>query len=255
MKMKAKKYLGQHFLVNNLISEKIVNSLILKKKNNIVEIGPGLGALTQYLINKTEFLKLIEIDIECIEYLRKKFDKIEIIHKDFLQINSRELNFDNYSIIGNFPYNISSQILFKILDQRDNVTQVVGMFQQEVAERICSGPKSKKYGILSVLIQAYFNCEKLFNVPSNNFDPPPKVNSAVIRLTRNKNTQLGCDHNKFVQIVKLGFSQRRKKLKNPLKKITNLKNLDIEITLNKRAEELTVSDFINLTNNIFPKSK
>ncbi len=255
MKIKAKKYLGQHFLVNDFISKEITNSLVLTKNKNIVEIGPGLGALTQHLVKKTKFLKLIEIDNDCVEFLEKKFDKIEIIHKDFLRINSFKLLFNRFSIIGNFPYNISSQILFRILEHRNNVVQVVGMFQKEVAERICSKPKSKKYGILSVLIQAYFNCEQLFDVPSINFDPPPKVNSAVIRLTRNTTEKLSCDHNKFIQIVKIGFSQRRKKLKNPLKKIINLKNKNVDINLNKRAEELTVTDFINLTNTIFPKCK
>ncbi len=253
MQIKKKKYFGQHFLKNEKISKNIVNSLSLKNCSNIVEIGPGEGALTKFLIKKNIEIKLIEIDLDCVKILKEKFQEIEVFHEDFLKFNLTSLGFHKYCIVGNFPYNISNQILFKILDNRDNVFEVVGMFQKEVADRICSLPKSKKYGILSVLIQAYFNCEQLFDVPSDNFDPKPKVNSSVIRLNRNNNRQLSCNHNLFVKIVKLGFSQRRKKLKNALKKIITLKNLNLDL-LNKRAEELNVFEFVELTNKVFPNS-
>ena len=253
MTVKAKKYLGQHFLINKKISEKIVDSIDVKKKLYILEIGPGQGALTQFLIKKTNRIILVEIDQECIEVLKKKFQKTKIISGDILKIDLDILKIDSYSIIGNFPYNISSQILFKVLEHRNNIHQVVGMFQKEVADRICSDPKSKKYGILSVLIQAYFHCEQLFDVSPNNFNPKPKVYSSVIKLSRNNITQLNCDHNKFIEIVKLGFSQRRKKLKNALKKITNLEELNLTKIMNNRAEELTVSQFIELTIQIFKK--
>ena len=160
----------------------------------------------------------------------------------------------NYSIIGNFPYNISTQILFKVLENRNSVDQVVGMFQKEVAERICSKPNSKKYGILSVLIQAYFNCNLLFDVAPDNFQPKPKVYSSVLKLSRNKTKELDCNHSKFLTVVKAGFSQRRKKLKNALKKIINLEDTIKYNIMNKRAEELSVNEFIKLTNLIFPKS-
>tara|TARA_B100001250_G_scaffold387346_1_gene384635 strand:+ start:596 stop:1366 length:771 start_codon:yes stop_codon:yes gene_type:complete len=250
----AKKYFGQHFLINKLISQKIVDSITFIPEQYIIEIGPGRGALTEFLISKSNQIKLIEIDSDCIDILENKFPNTEIICDDFLKIDLKKLGLEKYSVIGNFPYNISSQILFKVLENRNNITQVVGMFQKEVADRICSEPKSKKYGILSVLIQAYFHCEQLFDVSPNNFNPKPKVYSSVIKLSRNNITQLNCDHNKFKEIVKLGFSQRRKKLKNALKKIITLDYQNTNIMMTKRAEELSVSDFIELTNLIFPKS-
>tara|TARA_B100000945_G_C20207260_1_gene514354 strand:- start:11 stop:772 length:762 start_codon:yes stop_codon:yes gene_type:complete len=250
----AKKYFGQHFLINKFISQKIVDSITFDPAQYIIEIGPGRGALTEFLIEKSNQIKLIEIDSDCINILENKFPNTEIICDDFLKIELKQLGLQKYSIIGNFPYNISSQILFKVLENRNDINQVVGMFQKEVADRICSEPKSKKYGILSVLIQAYFDCEKLFDVSPNNFNPKPKVYSSVIKLSRNNVTQLNCDYNKFIEIVKLGFSQRRKKLKNALKKIITLEYLNTNKMLTKRAEELSVSDFIELTNLIFPKS-
>ena len=250
----AKKYFGQHFLINKLISQKIVDSITFDPAQYIIEIGPGRGALTEFLISKSNQIKLIEIDSDCIKILENRFPNTEIICDDFLKIELKQLGLQKYSIIGNFPYNISSQILFKVLENRNDINQVVGMFQKEVADRICSEPKSKKYGILSVLIQAYFDCEKLFDVSPNNFNPKPKVYSSVIKLSRNNVKQLNCDYNKFIEIVKLGFSQRRKKLKNALKKIITLDYLNTNKMLTKRAEELSVSDFIELTNLIFPKS-
>ncbi|MBL32013.1 MAG: 16S rRNA (adenine(1518)-N(6)/adenine(1519)-N(6))-dimethyltransferase [Flavobacteriales bacterium] len=251
MKVKAKKHLGQHFLINKKISEQIVESLDLNKNLHIIEIGPGQGALTQFLIKKTNQIILIEIDQECIEVLKNKFQKTKIIYEDILKIDLDILKIDSYSIIGNFPYNISSQILFKVLEHRNNIHQVVGMFQKEVADRICSKPKSKKYGILSVLMQAYFNCTQLLDVYPEDFRPKPKVNSSVIKLTRNNTAKLKCDHKQLTEVVKLAFGQRRKTLKNALKKITNLEELNLTKIMNSRAEELTVSQFIELTIQIF----
>tara|TARA_B100000579_G_scaffold289504_1_gene240280 strand:- start:11363 stop:12133 length:771 start_codon:yes stop_codon:yes gene_type:complete len=253
MTVKAKKYLGQHFLINKKISEKIVDSLDLNKNLHIIEIGPGQGALTQFLIKKTNQIILIEIDQECIKVLKNQFQKTKIIYGDILKIDLNILKIDSYSIIGNFPYNISSQILFKVLEHRNNIQQVVGMFQKEVADRICSKPKSKKYGILSVLMQAYFNCTQLLDVYPEDFRPKPKVNSSVIKLTRNNTAKLKCDHKQLTEVVKLAFGQRRKTLKNALKKITNLEELNLTKIMNNRAEELTVSQFIELTIQIFKK--
>tara|TARA_B100001250_G_scaffold116455_1_gene98731 strand:- start:13144 stop:13908 length:765 start_codon:yes stop_codon:yes gene_type:complete len=250
----AKKYLGQHFLIKKSISEKIVQSLELKYVKNVIEIGPGKGALTDFLTTKTDQLTVIEIDIDCIKILEKKFQNIKIIYGDFLTFDLAKIEYPYYSIIGNFPYNISTQILFKVLENRNSINQLVGMFQKEVAERICSNPNSKKYGILSVLLQAYFSCNLLFDVAPENFQPKPKVYSSVIKLSRNKTEELECDHNSFVTIVKTGFSQRRKKLKNALKKIITLENANKNILMDKRAEDLSVGDFIELTNLIFPKS-
>ena len=248
MTLKAKKHFGQHFLINENIANHIAKSLDLNICKNIIEIGPGKGVLTKYLIQKNANIKLIEIDIDCINVIKEKFKNIDVIHDDFLQINLSEINFKEYSIIGNFPYNISSQILFKVLENRNHVFELVGMFQKEVADRICSKPKSKKYGILSVLIQAYFDCENLFHVSPDNFHPIPKVNSCVIRLSRNEIKDLGCDHDHFIKVVKGAFSQRRKKLKNALKNFTNLNHAKLKHLMSKRAEELNVSDFIKLTN-------
>jgi len=248
----AKKYLGQHFLIKNAISEKIVNNLDLTEVQSVIEIGPGRGALTEFLVAKTDKFTVIEIDVDCIKILENKFQNIKIIYGDFLTFDLTKIGYPYYSIIGNFPYNISTQILFKVLENRNSINQVVGMFQKEVAERICSNPNSKKYGILSVLLQAYFSCNLLFDVAPENFQPKPKVYSSVLKLSRNNTKELDCDYNKFITIVKTGFSQRRKKLKNALKKIITLENKNI--MMEKRAEELSVSDFIELTNLIFPKS-
>ncbi len=251
MILKPKKHLGQNFLINEEIAENIVESLVLKKSENIIEIGPGKGALTKFIIQKSNHIKLIEIDLSCVRVLKNKFQKLTVIHDDFLKINLNTLGFKKYALIGNFPYNVSSQILFHALNYRNNITEIVGMFQKEVAERICSKPNSKKYGVLSVILQAYFDCEQLFDVSSKNFYPQPKINSTVIRLTRNKISELDCRHEDFIKTVKEGFSQRRKKLKNALKKMTNLDKKSLEKTLQKRAENLSVSEFVMLTNYIF----
>jgi len=250
MKLKPKKKFGQHFLTNKLIAKKIVDNLNNTPSHLILEIGPGEGALTQFLIEKKNKIKLIEIDEEAIKILRIKFPQIDIIHDDFLKYDLTKSGNKKYIIVGNFPYNISTQILFKILNSRDLVDEVVGMFQKEVADRICSAPNSKKYGIPSVLLQAFFNCQQLFDVSANNFDPKPKVNSSVIKLTRNNKCDLGCDYKQFIQVVKSSFSQRRKKIKNALKNFTNLNDQRISQMITKRAEELSVKDFIELTNTI-----
>mgnify|MGYP001196146262 CR=1 FL=1 len=251
MILKPKKHLGQNFLINEEIAENIVDSLVLKKSKNIIEIGPGKGALTKFIIQKSNRIKLIEIDLSCVRVLKNKFQKLTVIHDDFLKIDLNTLGFKKYALIGNFPYNVSSQILFHALNYRNNITEIVGMFQKEVAERICSKPNSKKYGVLSVILQAYFDCEQLFDVSSKNFYPQPKINSTVIRLTRNKISELDCRHEDFIRTVKEGFSQRRKKLKNALKKMTKLDEKSLENTLQKRAENLSVSEFVMLTNYIF----
>ena len=248
MTFAPKKYFGQHFLKDSQKAQQIVSFLNLDKCDKIIEIGPGKGALTKFLISLKADIKLIEIDSEAVDLLKSKFPNIEIIHADFLKLDLHSIIWKEYNIIGNFPYNISTQILFKILEHRDSIKEVVGMFQKEVAERICSETKSKKYGIPSVLIQAFFKCEKLLDLEENEFNPPPKVKSSVIKLRRNNVRDLGCDYKKFVEIVKTSFSQRRKKIKNALKNFTNFSDSNLDHISSKRAEELSVSEFIELTN-------
>jgi len=255
MTLQPKKIFGQHFLTNRNLCEKITNHIDWKHCQNILEIGPGEGALTNYLITKTDNLKLIEIDSDACVLLKKRFSKLEIINRDFLKYDLTSLNWAKYTVVGNFPYNISTQILFKILDNKNSVTTVIGMFQKEVAERICSPPKSKKYGIPSVLMQAFFHCELLFDVARENFRPPPNVDSTVIKLRRNQTANLNCEYDKFVHVVKSGFSQRRKKLKNALKNFTKLDDTNLKPIISKRAEELSVFEFVKLTNILFPNKK
>ena len=240
-----KKHLGQHFLKDDNIARKIVESL-LPGTENVLEIGAGTGILTKYLIEK-QFpgFYIIEIDGESVEHLNANFSELEgkIINADFLKYDLGKLFPGQFSIIGNFPYNISSQILFKVLEYRNDVTEVVGMFQKEVAERIASPPGSKKYGILSVLIKAFFDIEYLFTVNESVFHPPPKVKSAVIRLKRNKTDRLKCDEKVFFAMVKAGFNQRRKTLRNSLKSFNLERDDKVDLLLQKRAERLTVEDF------------
>ena len=253
-KFNTKKKYGQHFLNNEKIAENIIQYLKFENYEQIIEIGPGVGFLTKHLLKKCDPI-VIEIDKEAVDYLKANFNNLsKIILGDFLKIDLGIYLKKTNAIIGNFPYNISTEILFKILDYKDDIQTVIGMFQKEVAERICSKPNSKKYGILSVLIQAYFNCILLFDVAPDNFQPKPKVYSSVLKLSRNKTKELDCDHNKFLIVVKAGFSQRRKKLKNALKKIINLDDANKYNIMKKRAEELSVNEFIKLTNLIFPKS-
>ena len=247
--IKPKKKFGQNFLTDKNIAEKIVSYLPCKKAKTIIEIGPGKGILSKMIMNlPVENKKFIEIDLDCVQYLKKKYPKIknDIINEDFLKIDITKFK-NPLSIIGNFPYNISSQILFKIYENKDVVDEMVGMFQYEVAERICSNFGSKKYGILSVLIQAFFNVKLLKKIKPESFNPIPKVYSAVIRITK-KTNNINCDENLFKKIVKLSFGQRRKTLWNSLKTL-NIPHIKKEDTIfAKRPEHLSVADFIYLTN-------
>jgi len=247
--VRPKKYLGQHFLKDENIAFKISESLSTENLN-LLEIGPGTGVLTKYLIKKFN-LKVIEIDNESVEYLNTYYPdlKSNIINHDFLKFQLDAIfNDEKFAVIGNFPYNISTQILFKIFENRDRITEIVGMFQKEVAERIASKQGKKTYSILSVLLQAYYNIEYLFTVEQDAFFPPPKVKSAVIKLSRNTTSKINCDETIFKNLVKTAFNQRRKTLKNALKSYNFANELTKFNLLNLRAEQLTVEDFINLTN-------
>ncbi|WP_143885366.1 16S rRNA (adenine(1518)-N(6)/adenine(1519)-N(6))-dimethyltransferase RsmA [Chryseobacterium binzhouense] len=249
MSVKAKKHLGQHFLTDENIARKIVEGLSFDNYSNILEVGPGMGVLTKYLIEKEQHLYLAEIDHESIEYLKDNYSKIteKSFVGDFLKYDFLDSPQEQTAIIGNFPYNISSQILFKIIDHYELIPEMVGMFQKEVAERTAAVPRTKDYGILSVLIQAYYDVKYLFTVHENVFNPPPKVKSGVIKLTRNPKEGLTGNEILFKQIVKAGFNQRRKKLSNALKILTIPDALKTHEFLDKRAEELSVSDFILFT--------
>lgn len=268
MEVRAKKALGQHFLTDQSIAKSIVAALQLCPEDaggcmDVLEIGPGMGVLSQYLLERQDVnLKMIEIDTESVEYLEKHFDKASgrVIYGDFLKLDIDHLFAGEFNVIGNFPYNISSQIFFRILDYRNRIPQTVCMIQKEVAERIAEKPGSKTYGILSVLLQAWYDIEYLFTVGSGAFAPPPKVQSAVIRLVRNSRTSLGCDEDAFKNIVKTSFGQRRKTLRNSLKPLIAAKasceGWDVEAlssfiaqpVFELRPERLSVEDFIALTN-------
>ena len=252
MKVRAKKHLGQHFLNDNAIAERIVNGLRYTNYNSVVEIGPGMGVLTQFLIEKDIDLNVFEIDRESVGYLHVNYPKLigKVYEKDFLKVDFTEEPFSpswKGAIIGNFPYNISSQILFKVLENRNQVPEIVGMFQKEVAERITSPPGSKTYGVISVLLQAYYDMEYLFTVEAESFNPQPKVRSGVIRLTRNNVEKLDCDEFWFKRVVKATFNQRRKTIRNGLKSLPNGKLESDHILLTKRPEQLSVAEFIELT--------
>ena len=250
MEVRAKKSLGQHFLCDLKAAKRIVDSLsVMPEVPSVLEIGPGMGVLTQYLLDREDIdLKAVELDSEAVDFLITYFPGIQgkLLQADFLRLPMERVFKGPYRIIGNFPYNISSQIFFKVLDQKDSIPEVVGMVQKEVAERIAEKPGSKTYGILSVLLQAWYDIEYLFTVEPGAFSPPPKVRSAVIRLTRNGRTDLGCDEKMFRQVVKMAFNQRRKTLRNALKPLLNddLRALSI---LDLRAERLSVEDFVFLT--------
>ena len=289
--VRAKKALGQHFLTDQKVARAIVDALepfptiapgeaktaagdrpcsdSLQKGGSeeacspVLEVGPGMGVLTQYLLERKDIdLRLIEIDTESVEYLLTHFQGMQgrLMEGDFLTLKLEKLFPDKFAIIGNFPYNISSQIFFKVLDYKEQIPQVVGMVQKEVAERIACPPGSKTYGILSVLLQAWYNIEYLFTVGSGCFAPPPKVESAVIRLTRNSRTELGCDENLFKTVVKTAFGQRRKMMRNPLKPLARAKAercgwSEDELAaflardvFSLRPERLSVEDFVALTN-------
>jgi 16S rRNA (adenine1518-N6/adenine1519-N6)-dimethyltransferase len=246
MDVKPKKYLGQHFLLDDSVSQKISNYFLIEKNLNLLEIGPGTGALTKFLIKENIHLKTYEVDQESIKYLKLNFPNLKVYNQDILSINWTTLFDSNFSVTGNFPYNISSQILFKIYESRDRVDQMVGMFQREVAQRICSGPGTKKYGILSVLIQAFYEVEYLFTVNEDAFNPPPKVKSGVIKIRRNNIKKLDCNEKLFFKVVKAVFNQRRKMARNSLKAMMGNHKID-HILLTKRPEQLSVTNFIELT--------
>ena len=246
MDVKPKKYLGQHFLLDDSVSHRISDSLCIKKKLNLLEIGPGTGALTKFLLQENIQLVTYELDQESIKYLNQNFPNLKVYNQDILSVKWNTLFNDNFSVTGNFPYNISSQILFKIYENRDRVDQMVGMFQKEVAERVCSGDGTKKYGILSVLIQAYYNVEYLFTVNEDAFNPPPKVKSGVINIMRNNIKKLDCEEELFFKIVKAVFNQRRKMARNSLKAMIGDNKIDHPL-LTKRPEQLSVANFIELT--------
>ena len=260
MEVRAKKALGQHFLTDQKVARAIVDAL--QCPGPALEIGPGMGVLTQYLLQREDVdLKLVEIDGESVEYLLAHFPGMQgrLLQADFLTLRLEKLFPERFAVIGNFPYNISSQIFFKILDHRERIPEVVCMIQKEVAERIAEAPGSKTYGILSVLLQAWYDIEYLFSVGSGCFAPPPKVESAVIRLRRNGRSSLGCDEALFKTIVKTAFGQRRKMLRNPLKPLVAAKaqreGWTAEETaafleqaiFSERPEKLSVEDFIDLT--------
>lgn len=249
--VRPKKHLGQHFLRDHNIAEKIAGSLQGHGQyRQILEIGPGTGVLTQFLLQNPRLETwVIEIDSESVEALQLKFPSLRprILEADFLTFSLPEELQPPFAVIGNFPYNISSQILFRVVDWRDQVPELVGMFQKEVARRVASPPGSKEYGIISVLIQTWYNVELLFNVPPGVFQPPPKVQSAVIRLTRNETRHLDCDASLFVRVVKAGFNQRRKTLRNALKVLGLPCSQPEHPLLERRAETLSVADFITLT--------
>lgn len=248
--VRAKKNLGQHFLKDKSIAERIVDSLQAGHVKKVLEIGPGMGVLTQFLLKKTQYeTYVVEIDRESVEYLNDHFPQMKerIISNDFLRMRLDQLFNEPFAIIGNFPYNISSQIFFNILDYRDQIPEVVGMLQKEVAERLAAGPGSKAYGILSVFLQAYYDIEYLFTVHEDVFSPPPKVKSGVIRLTRNKTEKLNCDEKQFFSIVKMAFNQRRKTMRNSLKSMITSEALKANPIFDKRPEQLGVAEFEMIT--------
>jgi len=247
--VRAKKHLGQHFLNDETIAKNIVDALLEKDSvSPIIEVGPGTGVLTQFLILKQERFLAMDVDTESVAFLKNKYpeQKEKIILSDFLVADLSASSGPKYNVIGNFPYNISSQIMFKVLDNKNQVDFVVGMFQKEVAMRLAEKPGSKVYGILSVLLQAFYDIEYLFTVNENAFTPPPKVKSAVIRLTRNAVQKLNCDEVLFKKVVKTAFNQRRKTIRNSIRVLFNNNELRHPL-LDKRPEQLSVAQFVELT--------
>ncbi|MGL5561072.1 MAG: 16S rRNA (adenine(1518)-N(6)/adenine(1519)-N(6))-dimethyltransferase RsmA [Tannerellaceae bacterium] len=249
--VRPKKALGQHFLTDLTIAERIADSIEQFKHLPVLEIGPGMGVLTQFLVKKGYDLSVVELDGESVEYLNEHFPELhgKIYGEDFLKMDLDKLFSGEFCVIGNYPYNISSQIFFKVLDYKDRIPCCSGMIQKEVAERLASGPGKKAYGILSVLLQAWYDVEYMFTVSEHVFNPPPKVKSAVIRFTRNNRDDLGCDPKLFKTVVKTGFNQRRKTLRNSLKPLLG-KDCEIysDPIFDKRPEQLSVQQFIELTN-------
>lgn len=251
MSVRAKKHLGQHFLTDLTIAEQITQGLTWENYTKVLEIGPGMGVLTQFLIEQKKDISVVEIDTESVAYLNDKYNGIRqelpIFSEDFLKMDLGAKFSEPFAVLGNFPYNISSQILFKVLDNRAFVPEVVGMFQKEVAERVAAPHGNKTYGILSVLMQAYYDVEYLFTVHENVFNPPPKVKSGVIRLVRKRTNLEVVDDRRFKVIVKAAFSTRRKTLRNALKSLNIPEDRKDEKIFNLRAEQLSVADFIELT--------
>ncbi|NDV58349.1 16S rRNA (adenine(1518)-N(6)/adenine(1519)-N(6))-dimethyltransferase RsmA [Bacteroides sp. 519] len=258
-KVKPKKFLGQHFLKDLKIAQNIADTVDAVPDIPILEVGPGMGVLTQFLLPKKRLLKVVELDYESVDYLRREYPELEdhIIQDDFLKMHlNRTFDGQPFVLTGNYPYNISSQIFFKMLDYKNLIPCCTGMIQKEVAERIAAKPGSKTYGILSILIQAWYNVEYLFTVEPGVFNPPPKVKSAVIRMTRNDVTTLGCDEALFKRVVKTTFNQRRKTLRNSIKPILGKDSSLLQDELfNKRPEQLSVEQFIELTNRVFNQLK
>ncbi|WP_445456083.1 16S rRNA (adenine(1518)-N(6)/adenine(1519)-N(6))-dimethyltransferase RsmA [Flavobacterium sp. HNIBRBA15423] len=253
MSVKAKKHLGQHFLTDESVAKNIANTLSFTGYKKVLEIGPGMGVLTKYLLEKPIETNVIEIDTESVAYLEENYPKLHghIIAKDFLRYDLNEVfKNEEFAVIGNFPYNISTQIVFKTLEMRDQIPEFSGMFQKEVAKRICEKKGSKVYGILSVLTQAFYDAEYLFTVDEHVFDPPPKVKSGVLRLTRKENYQLPCDEKLFFSVVKQAFNQRRKTMRNSLKSMIHSDNLKEDSIFDLRPEQLSYEQFIELTQKI-----
>ena len=252
-KVKAKKHLGQHFLKDESVAQNIADTLGLEGYEDVLEIGPGMGVLTKYLLEKSINTYVIEIDTESVDYLDANYPKLhgKIISKDFLKYDVNEVfGGKQFAIIGNFPYNISTQIVFRTLELRNQIPEFAGMFQKEVAERICEKKGSKTYGILSVLAQAFYDAEYLFTVDEHVFIPPPKVKSGVLRLRRKEDYSLPCGEKLFFTVVKTAFQQRRKTLRNSLKTLNLSDNLREDEVFNLRPEQLSVEQFIELTQKI-----
>jgi 16S rRNA (adenine1518-N6/adenine1519-N6)-dimethyltransferase len=250
--VRAKKHLGQHFLRDMEVASRIAASLPLDGRTSVLEIGPGTGVLTQFLLQNPDIdLTAVELDGESVKYLNQHYPQLKVIEADFLKMDLKTMYQDKFCIIGNFPYNISSQIFFKMLDNKDSIPCLVGMIQKEVAERMAAPAGSKTYGILSVLMQAYYSIDYLFTVHEHVFDPPPKVKSAVIRLTRNDVSKIDCNEQLFKTVVKTAFNQRRKQMRNSLKPLVAKDNpMFADPLFDKRPEQLDVAAFIDLTNRI-----
>ena len=253
--VKAKKHLGQHFLKDENIAAKIGETLSYKGYDHVLEIGPGMGVLTKYLLKKDVDVHVIEIDTESVAYLQEHYPALQgkIHEKDFLKYDVSEIfGQDQFAIIGNFPYNISSQIVFKMLELREFIPEFSGMFQKEVAQRICEKEGNKTYGILSVLVQAFYEAEYLFTVPPSVFDPPPKVDSGVLRFKRKEKFSLPCNEKLFFRVVKTAFQQRRKTLRNSLKIFDLPEDIKEDSIFGLRPEQLSTARFIELTQKIEP---
>ena len=248
IKIRTKKKLGQHFLNNDDVAKKIIS--FHSNRKNVLEIGPGIGALTKFLVDEVDNLLLIEIDKDCILFLKKKYKDLNIIEDDVLNIEFNSLFNKNLSIISNLPYNISSQVFFKILENRDSIDEFTFLIQKEVAQRVCSESGNKTYGILSVLLQTYFDLENIFEIEPDKFNPPPKVFSSVVKGVRNSTKNIGVPFKLFKNTVKLAFQNRRKTLRNSLKALNLPKTFTSNSIFSKRAEQLDVKDFIWLSNEI-----